>query len=121
MRPHYRSGSWQNPGGTPADRANVRFVEAHDLELFAINSGELYHRHQQLASLGIGPWARHIHDKVIPLYCRQVDPVRVSVRTVSDVALALQTYYRNQAEESRRSREDRAARIVRGATPPVKL
>jgi hypothetical protein len=78
----------------------TRYVDAHDLELFAINSGELYERHKQLAQNNKAvDWLRHVLNRVHPLYCRQVEPVKLSTTAAAVVACQLAAYYVRHIEE----------------------
>lgn len=78
----------------------MREVGAHDLELFAINSGELYERHK---ALGRGDsmvdWIEHVRNRVRPLYCRQVERVAMTDDCCFKVAAALKTYYERHVRE----------------------
>ncbi len=76
-----------------------RFVEAHDLELFAINTGSFYQRHKQLAAMPLTAWSVHVRDVVLVRYCREVEPVKASSETVVTVAKALQEYYQRHIKE----------------------
>jgi hypothetical protein len=71
-----------------------REVEINDLELFAINTGELYEKHKKLGEDNGWAWVKHVRDTVLPLYCRQVETVWASSSTVDAVASALSDYYK---------------------------
>jgi hypothetical protein len=84
----------------------------HDLELFAINTGELYPHQIALARAAtpgrqpdLEPWKRHIHGRVLPLYRRDVaaEPGQriywASNETVRTVAQNLADYYARALQE----------------------
>jgi hypothetical protein len=79
----------------------MREIEAHDLELYAINTGELYQAHKLLAAFPTKRWVQHIRERVIPRYCREIEPVSASDAVVEVVAGALRNYYKRHMEESK--------------------
>jgi hypothetical protein len=78
----------------------MRAIEAHDLELFTINTGELYQYHKFLAPFPVREWRLHLTDRVIPLYSRQVEPVTYDWETIANVAQSLKDYYQRHVAES---------------------
>lgn len=80
----------------------MRAIEGHDLELFTINTGEFYQYHLFLARkhFSAHEWHRHLTDRVIPLYSRQVEPVTYDYETVANVAKSLKDYYERHLEEA---------------------
>lgn len=83
----------------------MRAVEAYDLELFAINTGELYQTHLYMARNGASEsgWREYLRCQVLPLYCKQVERITYDFETVANVAKALKDYYERQLEESARA------------------
>ena len=80
----------------------MREVLAYDLELYAINTGQLYQTHKSLARRKQNAWAwiMHVRDNVIPRYSREIEPVWASAETVDAVAVALMEYYARHVMES---------------------
>jgi hypothetical protein len=72
-----------------------------DLELFAINTGELYKRHCQLAAINPHPseWEWHVFNRVIPLYIRQVELRAFSGEEIVATAKGLREYYAQHVKE----------------------
>jgi hypothetical protein len=78
----------------------MRTIEANDLYLFTINTGELYQYHKFLAPFPVREWRLHLTDRVIPLYGRQVEPVTYDWETIANVAQNLKDYYQEHVAES---------------------
>lgn len=76
-------------------------VDAHDLELYAINTGEFYEIHCNLARrfVGTAVWINHLIDRVIPRYCREVEPVWATYATALAAAKELAAYYQQHIKE----------------------
>jgi hypothetical protein len=79
----------------------MREVDSHDLELYAINTGELYQTHKLLVGKNGWAWVKHVRDRVLPRYCREIEPVSASATTVDEVAVALCNYYTQHERENR--------------------
>ena len=77
-----------------------REVRAHDLELYAINTGQFYEIHKGLVGQNGWAWIKHVRDLVLPRYCREIEPVWASEKTVDSVAVSLCEYYTRHAQES---------------------
>jgi len=94
----------------------TRPVEPHDLELYAINTGEFYQRHLTLArqcrNLALAEkyattiWYDHVKHRVVPRYCREIEPVTASYSTCETVAKALAAYYATHLAEWKRMQEE---------------
>ena len=78
----------------------TRLVDARDLELYAINTGEFYSLHKGLVGKPIYDWFRHLNDIVIPHYSRKIEPVHVNVATLAAVTDRLRDYYARHVSES---------------------
>jgi len=76
-----------------------RQVGAHELELFAINCGDLYQNHKHLVGTGLSAWMAHVISEVLPRFCRQVEPVQITAEVTKQTANALADYYHRQANE----------------------
>jgi hypothetical protein len=78
----------------------IRLIDANDLELYAINTGELYARHKQLArgSATIHAWQNHVR-RVLDRYTHEIEPVYAKPATVNHVARALKDYYTRHISE----------------------
>jgi hypothetical protein len=82
-------------------KRKARQVEAHDLELYAINTGEFYQLHKKLAPENAWAWIKHVRDNVMPRYCKEIEPIWATSKVVEAVAVALKEYYQRHVEESR--------------------
>jgi len=84
----------------------MREVLAYDLELYAINTGQLYQTHKSLARRKQNAWAwiMHVRDNVIPRYSREIEPVWASAETIDAVAVALMEYYARHVIESEQAK-----------------
>jgi hypothetical protein len=88
---------------------NMRKVDAHDLELYAINTGSFYPVHKWMATQSHPVWVTHVRSHpvwvthvravVLPQYCREIEPVWATSQTVDTVASALGAYYANHERE----------------------
>jgi hypothetical protein len=78
----------------------ARPVEAYDLELYAINTGQFYQWHTANAGEPLGVWLQHVATTVKPRYCREVEPVSATPETLQTVAAALKAYYEQHNRES---------------------
>jgi hypothetical protein len=78
---------------------NMRKVDAHDLELYAINTGSFYPVHKWMATQSHPVWVTHVRAVVLPQYCREIEPVWATSQTVDTVASALGAYYANHERE----------------------
>jgi hypothetical protein len=78
----------------------TRSVKAYDLVLFATNTGSLYETHKQMAREGASQqkWFEHI-DRVVRLYCREVESVRAWPSDRFDAARELKAYYERHIGE----------------------
>jgi hypothetical protein len=77
----------------------MRNVEAHDLELYAINTGPFYTRHKALVTKPFDAWLDHVALIVLPRYSREIKPVTATDQTILAVASALQAYYLEHSKE----------------------
>ena len=79
----------------------MRKIEAHDLELFTINTGAFYEIHKLMAShnLGLQAWVDHVRDRSVSLYSREIEPVHADYDTVRAVAQNLKAYYERHIRE----------------------
>lgn len=80
----------------------LRKIEAYDLELYAINTGELYRQHCLLAALGADTltWREHLINIVVPRYRKEIESAAyVDSPTVTDVAKRLKEYYDQHIKE----------------------
>lgn len=89
----------------------MRVIEDYDLNLFAINTGELYQTHLYMARnhATVAGWMEYLKCQVLPLYCKQVERVTYDWETVANVAQSLKDYYERQIAESK-SHQDRVDR-----------
>lgn len=73
----------------------MREVEAYDLELYALNTGEFYRIHQKLAepSWPLAAWSHHVKFTVLERYSKEIDKVCATNETIEEVARNLQEYY----------------------------
>jgi hypothetical protein len=79
----------------------MREIDAFDLEVYAINTGELYEAHKLLTTFPIERWVKHVRERVLPRYCREIEPVAASAKVIEAVAVALRDYYKRHMEESK--------------------
>ena len=77
----------------------MRAIEAHDLELYAINTGAFYQKHKALVGCPRDAWANHLRDHVLPRYHREIEPVTYDWQTIANVATNLKNYYETHARE----------------------
>lgn len=78
----------------------ARPVEAYDLVLFAQSTGPLYSAHKALVGRTAPGWRKHVRDRVVPLYYREIEPVYASVKTINSAARDLRRYYEREARET---------------------
>lgn len=73
----------------------IRLIEAHDLELYAVNTGEFYKQHCLMASKGysVAWWELWLRERVLPHYSREIEPITYDHETVANVARTLRDYY----------------------------
>jgi len=76
-----------------------RQVGAQELELFAINCGELYQLHKHLIGAGLSAWMAHVISEVLPRFCKQVEPVQITADVTKRVANGLADHCHRQASE----------------------
>ncbi len=77
-------------------------ITAHELVLFATNTGELYETHKQLARDGATQqkWFEHVTGPVLRMYHRQVDRnSRAWPSERFDAARELKAYYERHIRE----------------------
>lgn len=79
----------------------MRKIRADDLELYTINTSCFYEIHKTMAKhrFGMDVWRDHLRDRVIPLYCREIEPVEADYQTMFDVAVSLKDYYERHLGE----------------------
>jgi hypothetical protein len=84
------------------EKSMTRFVDANDLELFAVNTGQFYARHKQMAAenLNLSSWQFYVRQTVLPRYCREIEPVTASAETIATVAANLKAYYGRHLAET---------------------
>ena len=78
------------------------YVTAHEIELYAVNTQELYEDHKRLARRGVGlpRWQSYVRNHVWPLYQRQIEPNAIVRTTELHAAAAiLRDYYREHVAE----------------------
>lgn len=71
-------------------------LDAHQIELFAVNTGELYETHLHMARSGctLAEWHYHVMTKVLPLYSKQVRGLHFATDDEkTKAAQALKDYY----------------------------
>jgi len=78
----------------------MRYVEAHDLELFTINTGKFYKLHCDMAGRDLSEWVAHVTCRAVPRYCQEVEPVRASCAVCIEVARNLKAYYEQHVAET---------------------
>ena len=78
----------------------ARSVEAYDLVLYAQSTGPLYSAHKALVGRTAPGWRKHVRERVIPRYCREIEPVYASLKTINSAARDLRRYYEQQARET---------------------
>ena len=78
-----------------------RLVEANDLHLFAVNTGPMYQTHLAMARNHdpIGVWDQHFEFSVWPLYCKEVEPVHATARTLCEASETTKAYYMRHISE----------------------
>lgn len=77
----------------------MRQVEQHDLELYAINTGQFYTAHKQMAGQPLFTWLSHVRVRVVPTYSREIEPVWASRQTIVATAQNLKAYYERHMKE----------------------
>ena len=75
-------------------------LTAHEVVLFACNTGALYDTQKALVGQPLSAWTDHVCDVVLPLYRRQFGPQRFSAFETVEAAAALRDYYQRHVSES---------------------
>lgn len=78
-----------------------RLVDANDLHLFAVHTGSFYQKHLELARNHepIGLWDEHFANNVVPLYCKQIEPVAYTPRALCEASETTKAYYERHIAE----------------------
>ena len=101
----------------PHPKANpMTFLSAHEIELYAVNTGALYETHKRLGraiTTTSQTWADHIRTMVLPAYRREIGRSATATKAeVAQAAEALRSYYRQHSAECARCQiEDDMARF----------
>jgi hypothetical protein len=76
-------------------------IDAQELELFAVNTGELYQLHLTMArsNASQATWREHVQRRVLPLYSRQVEPAEMTGPQLRAAAEALRAHYAQHITE----------------------
>lgn len=76
-------------------------IGAHDIALYAINTGALYDRHVKLAKAGAirCEWMGHVMHNVLPLYQQEFGPCTLRYSEWVKAAEELKEYYDRHAKE----------------------
>ena len=98
----YLDGDIEHINPRNVERFTGREVEPHDLELYAINTGQFYETHKALANkiASLQEWRRHVTHIAVPRYGREVEPVYATAETLDSVAANLKAYYERHISES---------------------
>jgi hypothetical protein len=80
---------------------NMPKLTAHEIVLFATNTGELYETHKQLAREGASQakWFDHVTGPVLRLYFKQVERALAFPSERWDAARELKSYYERHIRE----------------------
>lgn len=76
-----------------------RQVNANDLYLFAVNTGDFYKHHVANAPCSLEFWNAWVRNTVVPRFCREVEPVTAMADVILTTAIELRDYYREHAKE----------------------
>jgi hypothetical protein len=76
-------------------------IKAHEIVLFAENTGEFYETHKRMAREGASKqkWFEHVSGPVMRLYCRQVEHARAWPSDRFDAAGELKAYYERHIQD----------------------
>lgn len=76
-------------------------ISAHEIVLYATNTGSLYPTHKKLAREGATQqkWFEHVTNRVIPLYRREIEHVLAWPSDRFDAAAQLKAYYERHIAE----------------------
>jgi hypothetical protein len=79
----------------------TRAIDENDLVLFTTNTSEFYQLHCFMARkcLSLNGWRDWIRDRVLPLYCKQVEPVAYDYETLANAAREVKDYYERHIRE----------------------
>ena len=79
----------------------ARAIRSDDLALYAINTSYFYPSHVLYARKGLplSAWMDHIRERVIPLYCKEIESVTASYDATKDAAFWMQDYYQRHIQE----------------------
>lgn len=78
-----------------------RLVDANDLHLFAVHTGSLYQKHLRMARNHepIELWDDHFAHVVVPLYCREIEPVSHTACALCEASEITKAYYERHISE----------------------
>lgn len=90
-----------HPRNSDTQELTIPSLTAHEIVLFATNTGELYEAHKQMArdNVPFGKWVEHINARVMPLYCRQVERATLLPSERFNAAHDLKDYYARHIRE----------------------